>query len=126
MINAVAVTKDLFNLASFEAAVAMTQALQFQIECDLDTELQQMVSENILTAEEWQFVDATLHLISGNVFVSTVMSRYGGEDYKIPYTAARGETSQGHGSGNPHKKGNAFLRRLITFTRGLHGGRRVL
>ncbi|KAF3396683.1 hypothetical protein DPV78_008181 [Talaromyces pinophilus] len=94
MINAVAVTKDVFNLASFEAAVAMTQALQFQIECDIDTELQQMISENILTAEEWQFVDATLHLISGNVFVSTVMSRYGGEDCKIPYTAARGETSQ--------------------------------
>ncbi|KAJ6050227.1 hypothetical protein N7444_006943 [Penicillium canescens] len=59
------------------------QALQLQIEVDIDAEIQRMVDMDELTAEEWRFIDATLHVMSGNVFVSTVMSRYGGEAFKL-------------------------------------------
>jgi hypothetical protein len=83
LINAVDVVKNIFGLPMDRAAVAMTQALQLQIEVDIDDEIQRMVDENVLTVEEWRFVDATLHVMSGNVFVSTVMSRYGGEAFKL-------------------------------------------
>lgn len=83
LINAVDVVKTLFCLETDRAAVAMTEALQLQIEVDVDMEIQRMIEEDILTAEEWRFVDATLHVMSGNVFVSTVMSRYGGEASRL-------------------------------------------
>ncbi|KFY93583.1 hypothetical protein V500_03648 [Pseudogymnoascus sp. VKM F-4518 (FW-2643)] len=83
MINTVDVVKQLFNLATFDTAVAMTQAFQFQIECDIDDKIQQLVTEDDLTADEWRFIDATLHVMSGNTFTSTVMSRYGGESYRL-------------------------------------------
>ncbi|KAJ6061414.1 uncharacterized protein N7446_005534 [Penicillium canescens] len=83
LINAVDVVKNLFHLPSDRAAVAITEALQLQIEVDIDAEIQRMVDMDELTAEEWRFIDATLHVMSGNVFVSTVMSRYGGEAFKL-------------------------------------------
>ncbi|OJJ33320.1 hypothetical protein ASPWEDRAFT_30406 [Aspergillus wentii DTO 134E9] len=83
MINAVDVVKNLFRLPTNASAVAMTQALQLQIETEIDDEIQRMMSEDTLTAEEWRFIDATLHVMSGNVFVSTVMSRYGGEGFRL-------------------------------------------
>lgn len=83
MINTVDVVKQLFSLATFDTALAMTQAFQFQVECDIDDKIQQLISEDDLTADEWQFIDATLHTITGNVFCSTVMSRYGGESYRL-------------------------------------------
>ncbi|KFZ14995.1 hypothetical protein V502_05825 [Pseudogymnoascus sp. VKM F-4520 (FW-2644)] len=83
MINTVDVVKQLFSLATFDTALAMTQAFQFQVECDIDDGIQQLIIEDDLTADEWQFIDATLHTISGNVFCSTVMSRYGGESYRL-------------------------------------------
>lgn len=83
LINAVDVVRNLFRLSSDRAAVAMTEALQLQIEVDIDTEIQRLIDEDALTAEEWRFVDATLHVMSGNVFVSTVMSRYGGEAFRL-------------------------------------------
>lgn len=82
LINAVDVTKDLFQISD-QAAVAMTEALQLQIEVEIDAEIQRMISEDLLTVEEWRFVDATVHVMSGNVFVSTVMSRYGGEAFAL-------------------------------------------
>lgn len=83
LINAVDVVKKLFNLSMDRAAVAMTEALQLQIEVDTDVDIQRMIQENVLTAEEWRFVDATIHVMSGNVFVSSVMSRYGGEAFRL-------------------------------------------
>ena len=83
MINVVDVVMDLFKLSSYNAAVAMTQAFQLQLEVEIDAEIERMVAENALTAEEWKFVDATLHVMGGNVFVSTVTSRYGGEKTRL-------------------------------------------
>lgn len=83
MINAVNVVKDLFSLSSYSAAVAMTQAFQLQIEVEIDAEIERLITVNHLNAEEWRFIDATLHVMSGNNFVSTVMSRYGGEKFRL-------------------------------------------
>ena len=83
MINTVDVVKQLFSFATFDTALAMTQAFQFQVECDIDDNIQQLIIEDDLTADEWQFIDATLHTISGNVLCSTIMSRYGGESYRL-------------------------------------------
>lgn len=83
MINAVDVVKALLCLPTDESAVAMTQAFQLQIEIGMDAEIQRLRAEESLTLEEWRFIDATLHVASGNVFVSTVMSRYGGEEFRL-------------------------------------------
>ncbi|XP_044717143.1 putative Aristolochene synthase [Hirsutella rhossiliensis] len=61
LINAVDVVKRLFSLDTFDAAVAVTQGLQFQIECEIEAELQQLIDMDILTTDEWQFINATLH-----------------------------------------------------------------
>ncbi|KAJ5986379.1 hypothetical protein N7451_010744 [Penicillium sp. IBT 35674x] len=83
MINVVSVIKDLFRLPTYHAAVAIAQSLQFQIETEIDLEIERLIAEDDLTSEEWRFIDATLHVMSGNVFVSTVMSRYGGEGFRL-------------------------------------------
>ena len=83
LINAVAVVKNLFRVLADDAAVTMTQALQLQVEIDIDEEVERLIAEDTLTQEEWQFVDATLHVMSGNGFVSTVISRYGGERFRL-------------------------------------------
>lgn len=83
MINAIDVVKDLFKLSSYTAAIGMTQAFQLQIEVEINSEIERMIIRNDLNAEEWRFIDATLHVMSGNVFVSTVMSRYGREKFKL-------------------------------------------
>lgn len=82
LINAVNVTRKLLNLTS-EAAVAMTQALQYQVESQIDEEICSLVEQDTLTAGEWRFVDATISLMTGNLLPSIVMSRYGGEMYKL-------------------------------------------
>lgn len=83
LINAVEVTKQLLSLSTYNEAVAITQGLQFEIECKIDKEVQRLVAEDCLTAEEWQLVDATLPVMSGNVLVSTIMSRYGGQNTRL-------------------------------------------
>ncbi|KAJ6047850.1 hypothetical protein N7499_000567 [Penicillium canescens] len=80
MINAVDVMNKLVSRHTTQAAVAITQALQLHIETEIDAEIERLISENALTAEEWRFVDGTLRMISGNVLCSIVMSRYGGRD----------------------------------------------
>lgn len=83
LLNSVAIAKDLFYLSTDEAAMAMVEALQLQIEVDIDTEIQRMMHEDALMAEEWRFVDAILYALRGNIFASTIMSRYGGEASKL-------------------------------------------
>jgi hypothetical protein len=83
MINAVDAVKNLLRLPTYTAAVAMTQAFLFQIELDIDAEIERMIAEDALTAEEWRFVDGTLHGLGGNFFTSMVMSRYGGEEFRL-------------------------------------------
>jgi predicted 3-demethylubiquinone-9 3-methyltransferase (glyoxalase superfamily) len=83
LINAVDVMNNLVSRHTTQAAVAMTQALQLHIETEIDAEIERLISENALTAEEWRFVDGTLRMISGNVLCSIVMSRYGGEGFRL-------------------------------------------
>ncbi|CRG87145.1 hypothetical protein PISL3812_04160 [Talaromyces islandicus] len=83
LINAVDVIKDLFKLQTDQAAVAMTQAFQLQIETEIDIELERLIAEDALTSEEWRFIDATLHVMSGSVFAAIIMSRYGGERCRL-------------------------------------------
>ncbi|KAK2594899.1 hypothetical protein QQS21_007398 [Conoideocrella luteorostrata] len=83
LINTVQVVKELFSLSSYDAAVTVTEGLQLQRECEIDEEIQRLMSEDALTADEWRFIDATLHVLSGNVLVSTIMSRYGGEQSRL-------------------------------------------
>ena len=83
LLNSVAIAKDLFHLSTDEAAMAMVEALQLQIEVDIDTEIQQMMHEDAMTVEEWRYVDAILYALSGNIFASTIMARYGGEASKL-------------------------------------------
>ncbi|PYI04101.1 hypothetical protein BO78DRAFT_321184 [Aspergillus sclerotiicarbonarius CBS 121057] len=83
IINAVHVVKNLFRLSTDRAAVRLTQSFQLQIETEIDDEIQRLIAEDTLTAEEWRFVDAALHILTGNVFISIVMARYGGETFRL-------------------------------------------
>lgn len=83
MINAVDTMHQLLNLPTYDAAVSLTLALQYQVECHIDDEIQRLIAEEDLTPEEREFVTSTIHVMSGNIFVSTVMSRYGGEKSKL-------------------------------------------
>lgn len=83
LINTVDVVMNLFYLPADQAAIAMTEALQLQIEVDTDAEIQRLIDEQELTAEKWSYIHATLHVMSGNVFVSTVMSRYAGGSFRF-------------------------------------------
>ncbi|PYH96539.1 hypothetical protein BO71DRAFT_174421 [Aspergillus ellipticus CBS 707.79] len=82
--NAVNVVYELFHLQTYRAAVGMTQALVLELETEIDAEIDRMIAENILTKEEWRFVDTTLNTLSGNVFCSMVMERYGGAKSRLP------------------------------------------
>lgn len=86
LINAVEVVQRLFSLPEEKSAKALAYAMQLELEVEIDHELAQMREENILTAEEWQFVDAVLTMMAGNVFYSVVSSRYGGKSTQIPET----------------------------------------
>ncbi|PFH57673.1 hypothetical protein XA68_14701 [Ophiocordyceps unilateralis] len=83
MINIVDIVKQLFSLSTFEAAVAVAEVLQLQMECEIDEEIERLVREDALTADEWRFVDATLHTMTGNVLVSIITSRYGGAGCRL-------------------------------------------
>ncbi|KAK6810861.1 hypothetical protein RU639_013599 [Aspergillus parasiticus] len=83
LVNTVDVVGKLFCLSSDHAAVRLTHALQLQIEIEIDDEIQRLRAENVLTDEEWRFVEATLCVMTGNIFVSTVMARYGGEASRV-------------------------------------------
>ncbi|XWW97527.1 hypothetical protein V2A60_005511 [Cordyceps javanica] len=79
LINTVAEVKKLFSLDSYESAIRVTLGLQFHIECEIDREIQALIVDDHLTADEKQFIKSLLYAMSGNVLVSTIMTRYGGE-----------------------------------------------
>lgn len=83
LINAVDVCKTLLGLSSFDAAMTMTQALLFQIECEIDAEIERLQEEDALTPEEWALVDSMCYTMTGNMFCSVIMSRYGGEKTRL-------------------------------------------
>ncbi|KAK5995386.1 Terpene cyclase 6-like protein [Cladobotryum mycophilum] len=83
LINTVDTTKTFLKLRSNDAAVAMAYALQLQFETEMDDEIQRLIAEDCLAAEEWRFIHVSLHALTGNVFGNTVMSRYGGEKTRL-------------------------------------------
>lgn len=68
---------------SEDAAIAITYALQLELERQIDAELENLMLAGRLDEEEWQFIDAVLLVLSGNVLVSSIMSRYGGETTRL-------------------------------------------
>ncbi|KAF3482463.1 uncharacterized protein GIQ15_05222 [Arthroderma uncinatum] len=76
LINAVDVVRQQLNLSSFDAAMDMTRGLLFQVECEIDEELERLMREDTLSADEWRFVDATIHTMAGNVLSCITMSRF--------------------------------------------------
>ena len=65
MANAVDIFRNLFRLQNCDVAVLIVEALQLQIEIDIDDEIERLIAEDTFTAEEWCFVDAGLHVMSG-------------------------------------------------------------
>jgi hypothetical protein len=83
LINTVEVARQLLGLPTYKAAVEIVQGLLFQVECQIDEEIQHLIDSGVLTEEEWIFVDASLYMVSGNAFTSVVMARYGDEGCRL-------------------------------------------
>jgi hypothetical protein len=83
MINSVEITKRLFSLPHERASFAVTYAFQLEIEREMDAEIARLRANNILTAEEWRFIDVVLYLVTGGFLVNIIASRYGGERAKL-------------------------------------------
>jgi len=83
LINTVDMIRRVMCLSDEEAAISQTYALQLQIECQIDTEVERLMATGALDEEEWQFVNGILTALSGNVLSSSVMSRYGGEATRL-------------------------------------------
>ena len=66
-----------------EAAKSMAYARQLWTENEILKELELMKREDILSLDEWRFLDASLACAAGNCFTSIVIPRYGGEDARI-------------------------------------------
>ncbi|OJJ32700.1 hypothetical protein ASPWEDRAFT_174147 [Aspergillus wentii DTO 134E9] len=81
-INCVHVVKTLMGV-SYEDALELSLAAQLQTETKLDTEIDRLISEDVLTAEEWRFVDGILYAMTGNAMGSVIISRYGGEKTRL-------------------------------------------
>ena len=82
MINVVQVIKESHRLEDVGEAKGMACAWQLHSEDWMGRELkklQEIEGEEALSADEWRFVDAVLHVASGSVFTGVVISRYGGE-----------------------------------------------
>ena len=65
------------------AAITMSYVLQLETERQIDSELERLMVAGILNEEEWQFVDAALRAMTGNVMCSSIVSRYGGEATRL-------------------------------------------
>lgn len=83
LINIVDVVKQLLGLPTYNSAIEVAQGVLFQVECQMDKEIQRLVEAEMLTDDERVFLDASLFMVSGNVLTSIVMSRYGGEYYRL-------------------------------------------
>jgi len=83
LINVVDIMQRLMYLPTVDAAIAMSYAFQLEIECQMDAEIERLTLERTLEEDEWEFLVAALVAAAGNVFVSIVMSRYGGEGTRL-------------------------------------------
>ena len=82
LINTVDVVGRLMGLNE-HAAITMSYVLQLETERQIDAELEHWMVAGILDEKEWQFVDAALRAMTGNVICSSIFSRYGGEASKL-------------------------------------------
>lgn len=83
LINTVDMIRRVMCLSDEEAAIGQTYALQLQIECQIDAEVERLMVTGALDEEEWRFVNGILTVLSGNVLSCSVMSRYGGEATRL-------------------------------------------
>lgn len=82
LINTVGVVGKLMGLLE-DAAMIMTYALQLEMGSQLDAEVEQLMLAGPLDEAEWQFVDAALLVMTGNMLISSITSRYGGEASRL-------------------------------------------
>ncbi|KAH9484641.1 Terpene cyclase aneC [Psilocybe cubensis] len=82
-INAVDMVKKVFHLPDDDAAKSATLVLQMQTEIELGRELERLRASSDVTVEELEYVESVVYALTGNIFCSVVMSRYGGEDTKL-------------------------------------------
>lgn len=83
MINSVEVTKRLFSLPHERASFAVTYAFQLEIEREMNAEIERLRANNLLSAEEWRYVDGVFYLLTGGFIVNIIASRYGGVGAKL-------------------------------------------
>lgn len=83
LINTVDMIRRVMCLSDEEAAIGQTYALQLQIECQIDAEVERLMVTGALDEEEWRFVNGILTVLSGNVLSCSVMSRYGEEATRL-------------------------------------------
>ena len=87
--NSVQTVEDLIGADRDDAdsyrAKSMTYALQLLVEKQFEMELTRLREEETLDEEEWQYVNALVFLLSGNMLCSIVLARYGGEAGKISH-----------------------------------------
>ena len=57
--------------------------MQLEVEKGMSEEIRSLEAEEILSQEQWNFVDGVLEMAAGNVFYSVVASRYGGEKTRM-------------------------------------------
>ncbi|EKG15849.1 Terpenoid synthase [Macrophomina phaseolina MS6] len=84
LVNAVSIVRKLFGLQSWSSAKAFTYAMQCELETRIKKEVERLETIGALDAEQWRFLKALLTMLAGNVFYSTIASRYGGEGAKLP------------------------------------------
>ena len=83
LINAVDMVQKVFNLPNNDSAKSATLALQLQVERKLAAELSRLRASTDVTDEELEFVEAIVYVMTGNIFCSVVMCRYGGETSRL-------------------------------------------
>ncbi|KAH9484642.1 Fusicoccadiene synthase [Psilocybe cubensis] len=91
MLNAVDFVRRMYNLPDDRSAKRATLQLQMQLEREMASELdrlQRLVREcskadEAPSMEELEFVEAVVYIVTGNIFTSVVMSRYGGKAARL-------------------------------------------
>ncbi|OJJ32701.1 hypothetical protein ASPWEDRAFT_185188 [Aspergillus wentii DTO 134E9] len=82
MINAVQMAKELIDMPTYDPTLGITQAVQMQIETDIDQQIHRLMEEEDMTSAECKYIDAALFTMTGNLHASIVLSRYGSEKWR--------------------------------------------
>ncbi|KAL1849306.1 hypothetical protein Plec18167_008071 [Paecilomyces lecythidis] len=64
-------------------AKAKAYSMQLEMENHIEEDLEQLKKRDLLSLEEWRFVNAVVVMLGGHVFYCMTASRYGGEKSRI-------------------------------------------